>query len=445
MFKELYKSICDNGKSRKCLWKPGSGLHKHHIIPIHHGGQDEEENFTYLTVREHVSCHFLLWKIYRLPNDLRAMHMLGAHLTTQQRKIVGEFCRDNKIGFHKFSSEERSEFGKIGGAKAYELKLGFHSLPEEEKLKNASDGGKIGGKVCYENGLGIFSLTKEERLEASRIGGLIAGPMLKGYVHWVGPNGERTRAKECPGDGWINAIGMTEEGQRRKDEWMKSKKVLMVNIETGKTFYEFFNDIDTEVAEYLLENRNVTIEGKLAKFEKHGVFIRVPVKDTIKYINMGWDLIAGNSDKPTRLNISERNLIGTIKVKYEEFVTAIPLTSLDAFIKDGWELFYSEENKTASVMAYNYRLRISKVDLEDFIRLGWNRCLSTAKQKPVEEKRPGAQIKSPCGKYTLSVHFADIPPFRKLGWDIVAEFPSEIKRIEKQIAKYSSCEGEPLF
>lgn len=108
MYLLTYNNLCLTKKQAKPLYSKGSGLHKHHIIPRHAGGSDIEENFTYLTVREHIIAHFLLWKIYRNPNDLRSMHMLGANLSPTFRRITGEFCRDNKLGFHKASKEERT-------------------------------------------------------------------------------------------------------------------------------------------------------------------------------------------------------------------------------------------------------------------------------------------------------------------------------------------------
>jgi hypothetical protein len=60
----------DSRKHLKETWKPvGSGLERHHIVPRHAGGLDEEINFTYLTHREHIIAHWLLWKIHRVNGD----------------------------------------------------------------------------------------------------------------------------------------------------------------------------------------------------------------------------------------------------------------------------------------------------------------------------------------------------------------------------------------
>lgn len=114
IYTSIYYNLCHRNVHKKETWVPGSGLHRHHIVPKHTGGSDDESNFTYLTVREHIISHLLLWKIHNNPNDLRAMHMLGAELTPVQRKITGKFCRDNKIGFHGASKKEKLEWSNRG-------------------------------------------------------------------------------------------------------------------------------------------------------------------------------------------------------------------------------------------------------------------------------------------------------------------------------------------
>jgi len=144
--KNIYTALCESRKKYSDNYKPGSGLHKHHIVPKHDGGSDDEENFTYLTVREHIIAHYLLWRINKNPNDLRSMHMLGAKLTPIQRKIIGEFCRDNKLGFHGASPEQKREWRKRGieTQKLSGDKNSFYWWSTEEgRRKRASMGGKV--------------------------------------------------------------------------------------------------------------------------------------------------------------------------------------------------------------------------------------------------------------------------------------------------------------
>lgn len=174
MFTEIYYTLCESRKSFKSEWKPGSDLHRHHITPRHSGGLDDESNYTYLTMREHIIAHFLLWKIFKNPNDLRAMYMLGAKLTSIQRKITGEWCRDNKIGFHGASHEDKRGWRKKGIETQLKKRIGIHN-PNNFK-KHASLGGKSGSKSQMENGIAIFN--KEKRLEYASLG----GKSLKGMI-----------------------------------------------------------------------------------------------------------------------------------------------------------------------------------------------------------------------------------------------------------------------
>ena len=148
MFNQIYSNLCESNKSRKEYYKKYSGLHEHHITPKHMGGNDEDFNLTYLNVREHILAHYLLWKIYKNPNDLRSMKMLGANLSSQHRKITGEFCRDNQIGFFSSSIEERKKWG-IKGIESQKqdylnnkTKNFYYWSTEEGRKERASLGGK---------------------------------------------------------------------------------------------------------------------------------------------------------------------------------------------------------------------------------------------------------------------------------------------------------------
>jgi hypothetical protein len=148
MFDRIYSNLCEGNKSRKEDYKKYSGLHEHHIVPKHMGGTDDDCNLTYLNVREHIIAHYLLWKIYKNPNDLRSMKMLDANLSTQHRKIIGEFCRDNQIGFFSIPVEERKEW-MIRGIETQKqeylndkVKNFYYWSTEEGRKERASLGGK---------------------------------------------------------------------------------------------------------------------------------------------------------------------------------------------------------------------------------------------------------------------------------------------------------------
>lgn len=196
IYSRIYYTLCSSKSQLSEHWKTGSGLHRHHIIPKHSGGTDDPGNFTYLTVREHIIAHFLLWKMHRNPDDLRAMKMLGANLSVEYRREIGIFCRVNKIGFFGASPDLRKKWqekglksqenienswvywstkegrkrrasmgGKVGGKKQAEFKLGFHQ--PHIQLKAASLGGKShAGKRCmYKPGDTTFKRVKPEDIQ----------------------------------------------------------------------------------------------------------------------------------------------------------------------------------------------------------------------------------------------------------------------------------------
>lgn len=171
--KTIYNTLCVTRKSLIESYKPYSGLHRHHIIPKHSGGKDDESNYTYLTVREHILAHYLLWRIYKNPNDLRAMHMLGGNLSTTKRIITGEYCRDNKLGFHGASKEQLAIWRERGLAtqRASGSKNTFTYWASEEGRKERAS---LGGKASIESGNNtefLYWMSPEGRKKRASLGG----------------------------------------------------------------------------------------------------------------------------------------------------------------------------------------------------------------------------------------------------------------------------------
>lgn len=169
----IYNNLCIRGKQLKENWIPHSNLHRHHIVPKHSGGTDDEENYTYLTIREHIIAHFLLWKIHKNPNDLRSMKMLGANLTSNQRKIVGEWCRDNKVGFHAYDKEQKKMWAMKGietQKQSGDTNSFYWWSTEDGRKKRAS----MGGKASIESGNNeqfLFWMSSEGRKKRASMGG----------------------------------------------------------------------------------------------------------------------------------------------------------------------------------------------------------------------------------------------------------------------------------
>lgn len=190
IYSQIYYKLCNSKSQLKESWVRGSGLHRHHIIPKHSGGKDEETNYTYLTPREHQIAHFLLWKIYHNVNDLRSMKMLGARLTLLQRKQIGLFCRDNKIGLfseqYKLDKNKQTERCKKSANTQKENQIG--TFEPSFRKKWASEAGKIGGTTQKLNNQGIHNPENFKKYAS------LGGKALSGFV-CVTNGKHRTRIK----------------------------------------------------------------------------------------------------------------------------------------------------------------------------------------------------------------------------------------------------------
>lgn len=54
--------------------------HKHHILPKHMGGTDDENNFIELTVYDHAIAHLVLYYRHEKYEDLCAYYMLSGKI-----------------------------------------------------------------------------------------------------------------------------------------------------------------------------------------------------------------------------------------------------------------------------------------------------------------------------------------------------------------------------
>lgn len=88
-----------------------------------------------------------------------------------------------KVGYHKFNSDEKSVFGKLGGvlggAKSRDMQLGFHDPKLKEYIRECSI---IGGTKCVREHLGWFGMA-DEVIAASRLKGAINGMIENKGIH----------------------------------------------------------------------------------------------------------------------------------------------------------------------------------------------------------------------------------------------------------------------
>jgi len=165
-YSKIYDNICNRGKQRKFSIL-GEIYHNHHIIPKHCGGTNDSENITYITLREHIIAHYLLWKLHKNVNDLRALKMLGANLSRKYRQKIGRWCYENKIGRYGASDEQKRAWILKGIQTQMERKVGIFD-PEKRK-EYASMGGKA--SIKSPNNPWSYWASKEGRKHRGSLGG----------------------------------------------------------------------------------------------------------------------------------------------------------------------------------------------------------------------------------------------------------------------------------
>jgi hypothetical protein len=88
--------------------------HKHHIIPKHMGGSDEEDNLIELTIEEHAEAHRKLYEEHGRWEDYLAWQGLAGLMTKEElvKEMLSEAGRKGALHNHK---RKGKKFGKGAG------------------------------------------------------------------------------------------------------------------------------------------------------------------------------------------------------------------------------------------------------------------------------------------------------------------------------------------
>jgi len=106
-YEKWYSNITKRGQESRNL----AYSEDHHILPKSLGGNNEPENLTTLTAREHFIAHWLLTKIYfgkeryQLLNALQGMRRENQNQTRYHTKITARVYENLKEEWSKLSSE----------------------------------------------------------------------------------------------------------------------------------------------------------------------------------------------------------------------------------------------------------------------------------------------------------------------------------------------------
>lgn len=141
----------------------------------------------------------------------------------QKQAAIKENARRRELGLGIYSAESREKQIKAASIVGKSASVRLVELATFESRSAAGKkGGKIAGRKIADEGLGIFSdkvLGKGGRVQRDRKSGLFspegrAASAAAGRLpHWHNPEtGERRRAEECPGPGFIRGRGPLPRG-----------------------------------------------------------------------------------------------------------------------------------------------------------------------------------------------------------------------------------------
>jgi hypothetical protein len=113
-----------NGCKNK-TYAEGIKTEKHHIKPIHAGGTNDPSNLITLSIKDHITAHWLLWQVFDSQKDKKAYLFRVSNSeerTLLQRENINKNVdnyRKNSLFFFNsnFQSEQGKKGGLIGGAK----------------------------------------------------------------------------------------------------------------------------------------------------------------------------------------------------------------------------------------------------------------------------------------------------------------------------------------
>ena len=79
-------------------------MHRHHIIPKHRGGSDEESNLTPpISIEEHASLHRKLWEEGGYVEDLIAWKALSGRITGEEARLAAAKAAQDRSALYRSS------------------------------------------------------------------------------------------------------------------------------------------------------------------------------------------------------------------------------------------------------------------------------------------------------------------------------------------------------
>lgn len=184
---------------------PKKGYHRHHVLPKHAGGTDDDDNIVYLTVDEHIAAHRELFEKFGSPADAASANFLEAsrQLGFDEAKhfFFTETCRRGGRNAHEVKQQNGfyAKLGKINGDRL---------RGKQQPHLTAATVKAVSGSRWYNNGIEDKRLHvcpegwKEGRLfrQSDSTKKNVSAKMSA--TRWWNDGTRNQRTPTCPGKGW---------------------------------------------------------------------------------------------------------------------------------------------------------------------------------------------------------------------------------------------------
>lgn len=181
--------------------------HKHHIIPKHAGGTDDESNLIELTIEEHAEAHRILYETHGRWQDRVAWLSLSGIMNDQER--IYEILKNSNPGGYKHTEQAKQ---KLSLLRLGELNPMFGKPAANRGVKRPGVGGRKKGTSWSDeerkkhmeirSGQGYYDFAKDP-IRCKKISDAHKGKIGSAKdKHWFNNGITETYSKECP-EGFI--------------------------------------------------------------------------------------------------------------------------------------------------------------------------------------------------------------------------------------------------
>lgn len=215
--------------------------HKHHIIPKHAGGTDDESNLIELTIEEHAEAHRILYETHGRWQDRVAWLSLSGLMNDQER--IYEILSNSNPGGYKHTEQAKQ---KLSLLRLGEKNPRFGKPAPNRGIKRPGVGGRKKGTpwsseerkkhMKIRGNQGYYDFAKDP-IRCKKISDAHKGKIGSAKdKHWFNDGSIETYSKECP-EGFVKGrlprINSKKRGMLWFNNGLINKQFRIDSVEKG--------------------------------------------------------------------------------------------------------------------------------------------------------------------------------------------------------------------